>query len=420
MNNRFRLVLLLATLLWLPACSGPAETGAEITPLPTLMPATATPIPSPTALSEFDIVSTVMAEMAAEAPPAPEFYADPNAPPPQWVQVLTTTVQLPDTALLPVDTTEAGRQAGYVMAVFATPAGDIWVGDDLGAFSFDGQSWRRYDDFAIEMPLVAFAQSPEGDVLGTGCAGIHRFTSEGREPIIDSLNQDPEHPLMAWCSTAIATTADGAIWITQADIAQVNGHGVIQYKDGVSLWHGKSFEAASQTKFNIIAWPFSDKWVQAIATGPDGNLLLTIDDMIITYRNNEWWLMEDYPWETFADLLSLAVAADNTIWAGTEAGFIQYDGQRWTHYDLGSSGGDPIAVGAIAPARDGSAWMITTAGLAFYQDGQAIIYAYPEDWELSVFAAGLALDRDSNLWISAHFLGLLKVEPASLPPAGVP
>jgi hypothetical protein len=397
------LASMLACLLILSACSAQTEPDAE--PMPTastsVTSAATTSTAQSTTAAEADYVATVMAEMA-KAPP--EFYADPNAPAPQWVQVLTTTVPLPDTALVPVDTSDAGRSVGFAFALLATPAGDIWVGDD----------------FEIEMPVVAFAHSSAGELLGTGCAGIQRFTDMGWEPIVDSLNQDPEKPVMAWCSSAIATTDNGDIWITQVDFPQGNGHGVIQYNDAYAIWHGKSFEIASRPQFDIIAWPFSDTWVMDMSTWIDGNLLITIDEHVVTFRNNEWWLMENYPWETFAHLLSLTVGPDKAIWAGTAAGFIRYDGQSWSHFNLGNSAEGPIAVGSIAPAADGSAWMITSAGLAHYQNEHAFLYPYPEGLEISIFATKIVLDQANNLWLSSSYGGLWKLETAAVPSAQLP
>ena len=103
--------------------------------------------------------------------------------------------------------------------------------------------------------------------------------------------------------------------------------------------------------------------LRELLAAPDGSLWALVEHVeqhgsTSTYLPSELARFDGESWDTFDrsdglpgwEVLSLAAAADGTVWAGTRRGLVAYDGRGWKAYRIGS-------VRAVAVAHDGTIWI---------------------------------------------------------------
>ena len=97
---------------------------------------------------------------------------------------------------------------------------------------------------------------------------------------------------------------------------------------------------------------------------------------------------------------ALAVAADGTVWVGTERGVAALSGTVWRQFRASGTGGalQGEDVRSLALAPDGRVWAATTRGLGVY-DGQSWIWYRAQDAGLpSDLVFAVAATRDGHIW----------------------
>ena len=88
----------------------------------------------------------------------------------------------------------------------------------------------------------------------------------------------------------------------------------------------------------------------------------------VTFSGNPLCVFPDSDGLPDATILSLAYDLRGFLWAGTYDGAAVYDGRRWTRIRRPDEGRSN-AVRAILPAKDGSIWLATDAGVSRFRDG---------------------------------------------------
>ncbi len=191
-------------------------------------------------------------------------------------------------------------------------------------------------------------------------------------------------------------------------------------------------------------------WVYNIAEGRNGEVWLATEGGLARFKDGQWqnWQHEDglgAPYEVVKEaipfrndpakasmhharqkdeqglsnvdvaynpnyVISLAVARDGTVWAGTwGAGLARFDGQRWRNYTT-ADGLPANHVFMLYIDRKGRLWIGTNQGLALYRPES-------DDFEVRTVADGLYADNvfsmadgaGGSLWIGS-FGGVAHIE----------
>jgi ligand-binding sensor domain-containing protein len=201
------------------------------------------------------------------------------------------------------------------------------------------------------------------------------------------------------------------LWVTQADLAQVNGHGVIHLTESSHTWYGKASESETKPAFAIIPWPPSGAWVQAVVSWREYPILVAVEDNLVSFDGAAWRIMPEQPATGLPSILSLTVGPDDALWLGTSAGLMRFDGSEWITYRFlpAADAVESIAVGDIAFDAVGTAWMVSTAGIVRFDGQRAVVYTLEMPELLSIYAGRIAVGEQGSLWLAAHGHGLVEV-----------
>ncbi len=184
-------------------------------------------------------------------------------------------------------------------------------------------------------------------------------------------------------------------------------------------------------------------WVYGVEKGPDGAIWFATEGGVARYRDGHWehWAHEEgvgAPFEMVKDaiqfksdpgaasrhhaqqkheqgleritvaynpnyIVSLAVAADGTVWAGTwGGGLARYDGQRWTNYTT-HDGLPANHVFMLHIDSRGTLWIGTSAGLArFREDGRGFVVLTRKDGLFADNVFSMSRAADGSLWIGSY------------------
>lgn len=99
-----------------------------------------------------------------------------------------------------------------------------------------------------------------------------------------------------------------------------------------------------------------------------------------------------------ADVRTVAIDAEDTLWVGTPAGIAAKRGDNWTFY-TGDDGLPYADFTCSAAAPDGSVWFGTTLGLVRF-DGQEWHYRQGPRWLPGDDVRDIAIDRQGNAWLA--------------------
>ncbi len=211
----------------------------------------------------------------------------------------------------PIEATSiADQPLGAVTALAQDTAGGIWVGSGatfVGAFRFDGRSWRHY-----------------GPADGLDAPRIHR----------------------------IVTTRGGSVWFLGLDSTAAGGPGAFR-------WDGRRFARIGPDQLG-------GGRVYDLAEGPDGALWFGTDAGLSRLQDGQWTHWPATPAGVGARIYSVAVDSSGGVWFchrfyGLGLGHLTPSG-RIERVDLGEDRpANEVSEVRIGP--DGSVWFTTHAGL---------------------------------------------------------
>jgi ligand-binding sensor domain-containing protein len=345
---------------------------------------------------------------------------------------------------------EAGGLIGYgVLEVAVAPDGIVWVGTAQGVSRFDGDSWQDYPSPVATRDL---AITPSGEVWAATAGGIGRYSAaddtwityakshglpSSNAQVIAAGPDDEVWAYLVWEGVYrfdgtgwqkvegasgsvfdISFTPDGTPWIATTGGMHYPG-GSLFYRDGdrwidvspdqglhsfiaVALGPGGIVAASTQLGLGLYErgeWhllrdgPISGN-VTSVAVTPDGAAWFAFGDHSV--QTPGWGLsrFDGQKWDYFlddAEVNTLAVGPDGTLWAGVGCSVQHSNGISWETVALCEElpAGN---VSDIAFTADGGVWVATGIGLARF-DGQS--WTIYEKLVNSVLAA-----PDGSLWMS--------------------
>jgi ligand-binding sensor domain-containing protein len=192
------------------------------------------------------------------------------------------------------------------------------------------------------------------------------------------------YTLLASPSGEIWIGTDHGLAVTDPDLQQVRVIGPetgFAGREVFDLAEDASGSIWAATECGIFS-ESGDKWhtctglprdvVLAVAVAPDGktvwggshrNGLIEIQDRVGRLFSPKEPRIRD------TIFVSVAVAPDGTVWAGTPDGLIHFDGQNWTLYDHRNSGLPSTQIRAVAVDSRGKVWVATPGGVSGYTPG---------------------------------------------------
>jgi ligand-binding sensor domain-containing protein len=238
----------------------------------------------------------------------------------------------------------ADLPSNSVRALTGDPAGGMWVGHSSGASYYDGTSWTHWGRDEGILPAV---QCIAVDGRGRTWFGTYDGISIWDGQFFTTLTEETGLP-----GTQVrALVADGdVVW------AALWGTGVVRFE-------GDSWDVIDEED----GLPNDD--ISALALDRDGALLVGCDDTLVRL-DAAGQVTELYQAENWsAQMTTIAVAPDGTIWVGDlYDGAYYYDGSQWHH--VTTADGLPTQhfyEGAVLIDHLGTAWFAgLEGGLAHY------------------------------------------------------
>jgi ligand-binding sensor domain-containing protein len=232
----------------------------------------------------------------------------------------------------------------------------LWVATfDAGVSRYDGETWTTYTtaDGLLSDNVTSLAIAPDGELWCTHMmpeCGISRFDGENWTVYSSADMGVPSCHLVN-----IAFGPDSVLWASGGDY-------VIHYND--ESW--TSF--IPQTGLEVPLAFYMD-------IGPDGRVWIgTIETEVSCYEGSSWthYTLADMGAKARGELMPLAVDAENILWVGVsgenedDQEVIRYDGQSWTAFE--SEEGPALAnVYTITVGPDSTIWFGTDYGLFGYK-----------------------------------------------------
>ncbi|HVU08907.1 MAG TPA: two-component regulator propeller domain-containing protein [Verrucomicrobiae bacterium] len=352
--------------------------------------------------------------------------------------------------------------------VTADKSGLIWVGEDWGTFSFlpanfnppnlavnpvfraqkfdfiladqNGGTWRLADNRVQKWD----ADHPTKDF------GAYRWTNT----IVTSTCEDGEGNLV------VGTLGAGVFWYdANGGCEQISTNQGLSHASVLSLcadqagniWVGTDGGGLNRIKRKFFSSPKNlQPWVaQSVASDAKGRLWTAFNASGVSYwmtnsvqnfgvgrSSNAWTVLVDSKQQIWAgtrneglfqfetnqfipapgakvlgrQIFALFEGRSGKIWAGTQNGLANYDGQNWKMFTT-RDGLSDNSIRAIAQDTNGNFWIGTEArGLNCFQDGKFISYRASENGLPGDDISCLWVDSENVLWIGTSGHGLARFE----------
>lgn len=364
--------------------------------------------------------------------------------------------------------------ASRIEALYADPAGLVWLGGDFGLAAYDGIGFQFFSHRTTPRIVTAITMDHEGTIwAGHSDGSIGRCMANG--DTLEILNQGtsgPQAPIIALAHQ------DGELWIASyGDGVWLRKGGRLERlsrKQGLPsdepytlaadaqgrIWMGSDEglveivrDVGGRPRFRDATTPnFPDRIVKAILPHPDGSLWLGFHTGgFARYEPNAGLLEVPFPDWNLGPVESLAFPAGDELWIGTaDEGIRRYDrrlgklsgtdcgrkslpsrigriiadgaGNIWAssraaglwsvHRALAYASGTDRKVQAVLVDPSGAVWAGTDQGLWRLDYGQDCGWTWPEK---PTHLAGLnvismALDRNNALWAGTFGQGIARID----------
>jgi hypothetical protein len=278
-------------------------------------------------------------------------------------------------------TEEHGLPSSHTLSVAVRPGGEVWTYVlSHGVYRLDGEKWKAVDEvpsglvgdiaFAADgtpwIGTVGGTHYPGGSLVyrkgnaWTDITSAHGLTSikavalrsEGLLAASTNLGlgiyQDDRWRLLrdgptSNQVTAVAVSPDGAAWFA------FGKYSVYTPGWGLSRFDGQEWE-----------YFLDDAEVNTLAVGPDGTLWAGVGCALQRFEGNAWETVaacDDLP---TGNILDIGFAADGAVWVANGFSLARFDGQSWTVYER--------MIHSLEVAPDGTIWMNGWEGMqdSFY------------------------------------------------------
>jgi ligand-binding sensor domain-containing protein/signal transduction histidine kinase len=270
--------------------------------------------------------------------------------------------------------TSACEDNGGNLIVGTLGAGVFW-------YQADGQCWHISTQQGLSSAYVlSLCLDREGNLwAGTDGSGLNRI-----KPKVFGVPAEM-HP---WAAQSLSEDASGGLWVAFGAL-------------GVSHWTSNSVQ-------NYYPGQHQDAW-ETLVDRRRQVWVGTRDDGLFLFQTNHFVPAPG------AEILGREIFAlfedrDGRLWAGTQSGLANFDGQKWTLLTPrdGLSGN---AVRAIAQDATGNLWAGTESrGLNLFKDGKFTVYRQTEGGLPGDDISCLYADADGVLWVGTGGHGLARLQ----------
>src|SRR6185503_19552018 len=272
-------------------------------------------------------------------------------------------------------TTADGLPGEDIRAVTVTRKGLVFAASGSGVARLDGERWTKETGPVEVTALFAPAQGPEA--LAGATNGVWAFAGSQWQLLTGSPPR----------AIAFAAEPDGTPWVLAPSgvFRWTNGWNFIHVVDDDDMAEPRSLlpsgpqDVLVAAETGLFGMMGKRRYWLSLEVRPGGLMsrrtralawldrthFLVATDKGLNVSNGErsWRSFTGAEGLPVVDLTRLAVAADGTVWLGSQSGLIRWKDGQWTY--LASKRWLPDdRVNAIAPALDGSVWVGTPGGLA--------------------------------------------------------
>ena len=304
-------------------------------------------------------------------------------------------------------------------ALAETPDGALWVGTDGGLARFDGRSFEVIGRDPIRCLVVDRAgtlwMGTRGQGLGRFRDGeLRRFGRDDGLPSssVTALGLDPQGQLLvATGSGGVEVFHNGLLRprlrVAEPVVAIATAGDRLYFATATEL----IVEERGQRQVHAVGTAAVPRAVRALAVGAAGEVFLATDQGLLRFR--EGALADPFGGRGPRGLLSLAPAADGSVWLGSLHGL----------WRVSPAGGEletltpphPAAtavVAALLPSRHGYLWFGSLdAGLHQLRTNPLRYWGEAEGLA-SNLVNSVAEDPAGNLWIASRHGGLDRLDPS--------
>jgi signal transduction histidine kinase/ligand-binding sensor domain-containing protein len=272
----------------------------------------------------------------------------------------------------------------FVTAACEDKDGNLIVGT-LGAGIFWYDANGKYQNISTNQGLssvyvLSLCPDHEGNLwVGTDGNGLDRIK---RKTFGTPAGLHP------WAAQSLSEDASGGLWVAFGAL-------------GVSYWTTNSAQYFYPGQ-HLDAWETLVDRQQRVWVG-------TRDDGLFLFQTNHFVSAPG------AEILGLGIFAlfesrDGQLWAGTQNGLANFDGQKWKLFTT-RDGLSENAVRAIAEDGGGNLWIGTESrGLNFFKDGKFTAYRQGENGLPGDDISCLYGDNDGALWVGTGGHGMARFE----------
>jgi signal transduction histidine kinase/ligand-binding sensor domain-containing protein len=267
-----------------------------------------------------------------------------------------------------------GLTSDQMAAYLEDHEGNIWIATTRGLDRFRMTVFTPAP-IPESLQSLALATEPNGGILiGSDAKSPARLDGQGFRPVASAkVNR----------VTSLYAAPDGKIWI--------GGNGTLGYL------HGNDY-------FNLRVPPDPDKRVgptetQAMTTGPDGDLWISIGGRAIARVHNGDWQPDSAPWPQTGNAATLVTDHGGLIWAGYRKNLVSvHDGNEVHLY--GATQG--LNVGDVTAMQESASrmWVGGEHGLNIFENGRFIEMIFAGRPTIEGIT-GIVFANDGSLWLNA-------------------
>jgi ligand-binding sensor domain-containing protein/signal transduction histidine kinase len=305
-----------------------------------------------------------------------------------------------------------------VRALLQTPQGDVLIGGAAGLQLYSMQNaslaqWPVAGSRPEGMQISALAMAPDGRIFaGDNVRGLYEFSDDGR--LLEQHRADADQPGMLVDDQVVSLmmTRQGELWVgTYSGLSRYQGQGrflnFLQDSSDVGSLGANRIPAMMEDRDGLL---WFGTWTAGVSLHKPATRALRI----VRHRASDPRSIPTNPTR------ALARDPDGTLWFGL------YEGGGLVHYDLDAGvlqryrhdPDDPTSlpsdgVQGIHRRANGELWVATTAGVAMLKpEGDGFLRDGNGSVQLPTRSARTLYEtRDGTLWIGTEDAGLLALCP---------
>ena len=254
------------------------------------------------------------------------------------------------------------------------------LGSGVYWYEADGKFWHISTEQGLSSAYVlSLCLDRGGDLwVGTDGSGLNRI----KRNIFDTPAALPP-----WAAQSLSEDASGGLWVAFGAL-------------GVSYWITNSTQ-------NFYPGPHQDAW-ETLVDHSQRVWVGTRDDGLFLFQTNHFVPAPGA--EILGGIFALFQSRDGLLWAGTQNGLAEFDGQNWKLFTT-RDGLSENTVRAIAQDAGGNLWVGTESrGLNLFKGEKFTSYRADSAGLPGDDISCLYLDTNSVLWVGTGGHGLARLE----------